>query len=314
MKTENEINVGVDTGKKQLDIYIRSVDEYFTVPNTDKGIKEAIKRIKKYPVKRIIIEATGRLELPFACAVSQADLPLVIANPFQVHQFALSTGKLAKTDKLDAKMIAHYGEALQPRLTPLKPENTQKISDLLVRRSELLEMRTMEKNRLSILPKHLQADIKRHIAYLKKAMDKLEKERDKLIAETPEWERLMTVLLSVKGVGKILTYTLLSERPELGQLNRKEIAALVGVAPMNKESGAYKGQRKIRGGRHRIRTVLFMAMLSSVRSNTKFKRIYTRMIEAGKPKKVALIAGMRRLMTILNIMVKNDAVWDEKLA
>ena len=221
---------------------------------------------------------------------------------------------MAKTDKLDAKMIAHYGEALQPRLTPLKPENTQKISDLLVRRSELLEMRTMEKNRLSILPKHLQADIKRHIAYLKKAMDKLEKERDKLIAETPEWERLMTVLLSVKGVGKILTYTLLSERPELGQLNRKEIAALVGVAPMNKESGAYKGQRKIRGGRHRIRTVLFMAMLSSVRSNTKFKRIYTRMIEAGKPKKVALIAGMRRLMTILNIMVKNDAVWDEKLA
>ena len=145
-------------------------------------------------------------------------------------------------------------------------------------------------------------------------MDKLEKERDKLIAKTPEWERLMTVLLSVKGVGKILAYTLISERPELGQLNRKEIAALVGVAPMNKESGAYKGQRKIRGGRHKIRTVLFMAMLSSVRSNPKFKRIYTRMIEAGKPKKVALIAGMRRLMIILNIMVKNDAVWDEKLA
>lgn len=186
MKTENEINVGVDTGKHQLDIYIRPIGEYFTVPNTEEGIKKAVKRIKKYAVTRIIIEATGRLELAFACAISKAHLPLVIANPLHVHQFALSTGKLAKTDKLDAKMIAHYGEALQPRLTTTKPENTQKISDLLVRRAELLEMRTMEKNRLSILPKHLQADIKRHITYLKKAMEKLEAALDQLIAKPPE--------------------------------------------------------------------------------------------------------------------------------
>lgn len=314
MKNEAEINVGVDTGKKQLDIYIRPVGDYFTVPNTDKGIKDALKRIKHYPVKRIVIEATGRLELPFACAVSHANLPLVIANPLQVHQFALATGQLAKTDKLDAEMIAHYGEAIQPRLTQIKPENTQKISDLLIRRSELLTMRTMEKNRLSILPKHLQTGIKQHINYLTKAMDKLEKTLDQLIVKTSEWNRLMTLLLSVKGVGKVLAYTLISELPELGQLNRKKIAALVGVAPMNKESGAYKGQRRIRGGRYRIRTVLFMAMLSAVQSNTKFKRIYTRMIEAGKPKKVALVACMRRLITILNIMVKNDTCWDEKLA
>ena len=314
MKTRKEINVGVDTGKKQLDIYIRPVDDYFTVPNTKDGINKAIKRIKKHKPTRIIIEATGRLELAFACAVSKAKLPLVIANPFQVHQFALSTGKLAKTDKLDAKMIAHYGEALQPRLTRIKPENIQKISDLLVRRAEILEMRTMEKNRLSILPKHLQSDIKKHIAYLTKAMTKLEKELDTLIEKTSQWKRLMALLLSVKGIGKVLAYTLISELPELGQLNRKQIAALVGVAPMNKESGAYKGQRKVRGGRHRIRTVLFMAMLSAVQSNTKFKRIYTRMVEAGKPKKVALVACMRKLMCILNTMVKNDTLWDEKLA
>jgi transposase len=313
MKTKKEINVGVDTGKKQLDIYIRPIGDYFTVANTEKGIKEAIKRIKKYTVTRIVIEATGRLELPFCCAVSKAKLPLVIANPMQVHQFALSTGKLAKTDKLDAQMIAHYGEALQPRLTTLKPKNTQIISDLLTRRSELLSMRTMEKNRLSILPKHLQADIKKHIVYLKKTMDKLEKKLDRLIDKTPEWDRLMTLLLSVKGVGKVLAYTLISELPELGQLNRKKIAALVGIAPMNRESGSYKGQRKIRGGRHRIRTVLFMAMLSAIQSNRKFKTIYTRMVEAGKPKKVALIACMRRLMVVLNTMVKNDTVWDEKL-
>ena len=313
MKNLLEINVGVDTGKKQLDIYIRPIGEYFTVPNTDAGIKEALKRIKKQEVTRIIIEATGRLELPFACAVTDAELPLVIANPSQVHQFALSTGKLAKTDKLDAKMIAHYGEALQPRLTTIKPENSRSISDLLIRRAELLEMRTMEKNRLSILPKQLQVGIKQHINYLTKAMEKIEKKLDELIEETPEWDRLMIILLSVKGVGKVLAYTLISELPELGQLNRKEIAALVGVAPMNKESGAYQGRRKIRGGRYRIRTVLFMAMLSAVQSNAKFKRIYTRLVDAGKPKKVALIACMRRLMTILNVMVKNNQEWDEKL-
>ena len=246
--------------------------------------------------------------------MTDAELPLVIANPSQVHQFALSTGKLAKTDKLDAKMIAHYGEALQPRLTTIKPENTRSISDLLIRRAELLEMRTMEKNRLSILPKQLQVGIKQHINYLTKAMEKIEKKLDELIKEMPERDRLMIILLSVKGVGKVLAYTLISELPELGQLNRKEIAALVGVAPMNKESGAYQGRRKIRGGRYRIRTVLFMAMLSAIQSNAKFKRIYTRLVDAGKPKKVALIACMRRLMTILNVMVKNNQEWDEKLA
>lgn len=314
MKTQTEINVGVDTGKKQLDIYIRPLNDYFVVPNTKTGINEAIQRIKKHKPSRIIIEATGRLELAFACAVSKAKLPLVIANPLQVHQFALSTGQFAKTDKLDAKMIAHYGEALQPRLTTIKPENTRKISDLLVRRAELLEMRTMEKNRLSIMPEHLQADIKRHVAYLTKAMLKLEKKLDTLIEKTPEWDRLMKILLSVKGIGKVLAYTLISELPELGQLNRKQVAALVGVAPMNKESGAHKGQRKIRGGRHRIRTVLFMAMLSAVQSNDKFKLLYNQMITAGKPKKVAIVACMRRLMCILNTMVKNDTLWDEKLA
>lgn len=314
MNKQNRINVGVDTGKKQLDIYIRGIDEYFTVSNTKSGVKEAIKRIKKHPVERVVIEATGRLEYLFACAAYKAKLPLVIANPAQVHQFALSTGKLAKTDKLDAKMIAHYAEALKPRLSNMKPENSQKISDLLIRRAELIDMRTMEKNRLSIMPKDLLEDIKRHINYLIKAAEKVEKKLDTLIAKNVQWNRLMKVLLSVKGVGKVLAYTLISELPELGQLNRKEIAALVGIAPMNKESGAYKGYRKIRGGRPRIRRVLFMAMLSAIQSNQKFKRIYTRMVEAGKPKKVALIACMRKLIVILNTMVKNDTIWNEKLA
>lgn len=314
MKVSEEINVGVDTGKTQLDIYIRPIGEFFTVENNPSGIKEAIKRIKKHKPTRIVIEATGRLEMPFACAAAKAKIPIVVANSYRVHKFAASTGKLAKTDKLDAQMIAYYGEALQPRETQLKPKNIQLISDLLARRSQLLEMRTMEKNRLSILPKTLSTPIKQHIKFINSAVDKVEIKLDTLIEATPQWQQLMEILLSVKGVGKVLAYTLISELPELGQLNRKQIAALVGVAPMNRESGAYKGKRKIRGGRHRVRTVLFMAMMSAIQSNAKIKAIYTRLVKAGKPKKVALVACMRRMITILNVMVKNGTVWDDSLA
>jgi len=314
MNSKQEINVGVDTGKTQLDIFIRPVGDYFTVTNNASGIKEAIKRIKQYQPTRIIIEATGRLEMPFVCAASKVKIPIVVANPLHVHRFACATGKLAKTDKLDAQMIAHYGEALQPRATEVKPKNILLISDLLSRRSQLTEMRTMEKNRLSILPKGLHTPIKQHVLYLTKSIVSIEKKLDKLINATPQWQDLMTILMSVKGVGKVLAYTLISHLPELGQLNRKEIAALVGVAPMNKESGSYKGKRRIRGGRYQVRTILFMAMMSAIQSNAKFKLIYTRLVKAGKPKKVALIACMRRMITILNTMVKNGTVWDEKLA
>lgn len=314
MKNTQEINIGIDTGKTQLDIYIRPQDEYFTVENTALGIKEALKRIKLYKPTRIIIEATGRLELPFACAASKAKLPIVVANAYHVHKFAASTGKLAKTDKLDAKMIAHYGEALKPRLTKIKADNIQQISDLLTRRSQLVEMRTMEKNRNSIMPKEIKRSNQRLIKQLQKEIDWVENTLDKLIEDTPDWNQTLEILLSVKGVGKVLAYTLLSDLPELGQLNRKEIAALVGLAPMNRESGAYKGKRRIRGGRARIRTVMFMAMMSTIQSNPKFKHEYQRLVAKGKPKKVAIVACMRKMITILNTMVKNGTTWDEKLA
>jgi len=314
MKNTQETNVGIDTGKRQLDIYIRPVGEYFTVENNEKGIKEAIKRIKKHKPTRITIEATGRLEMPFACAASKAKLPVAIANPRHVHNFAKSTGKHAKTDKLDAAMIAYYGEALKPRLTEIKPENTRRISDLLVRRSQLVDMRTMEKNRYSILSKEIKRSNTRLIKQLQKEIDWVEKHLDSLIEETPDWNKILTILLSVKGVGKVLAYTLLSDLPELGQLNRKEIAALVGVAPINRESGLYKGKRRIRGGRARVRTVLFMAMMSTIQSNPRFKRDYQCLVAKGKPKKVAIVACMRKMITILNVMVKTETVWDEKLA
>jgi transposase len=314
MNIEQEINVGIDTSKTQLDIYVRPNGDYFSVENTASGIKEALKRIKSYSPTRVIIEATGRLELPFACAATKASLPIVVANALQVHKFAASTGKLAKTDKLDAQMIAHYGEALKPRLTEIKADNIQQISDLLTRRSQLIDMRTMEKNRNSIMPKDIKLSNQRVIKHLQKEVTWVEEKLDLLINDTPDWNKTLAILLSVKGVGKILAYTLLSDLPELGQLNRKEIAALVGLAPMNRESGAYQGKRRIRGGRAKIRTIMFMAMMSTIQSNDKFKQEYKRLVAKGKPKKVALIACMRKMITILNTMVKNGEVWDEKLA
>lgn len=310
---ENEITVGVDTSKHKLDIYIHPLGEHFIVDNNNQGVKEALKRIKHHKPQRIVIEATGRLEMLFVCAAHENKLPIVVANPMHVHKFAAAIGQLAKTDKQDAKVIAKYGDALKPRCTEVKPENIRLISDLLVRRNQLLTMSTMEKNRLSIMPKELHADIKQYIQYFQKSIKKIEEKLDKLISQTPQFKEVHDILMSVKGVGKVLTYTLLSDLPELGQLNRKEIAALVGVAPMNKDSGSYQGKRHIRGGRHRIRTVLFMSMLSTIQSNEKFKRIYQGMVEKGKPKKVALVACMRKMITILNLMVKNGTPWDENL-
>ena len=314
MDTTNEINVGIDTSKTQLDIYIRPLNEFFSVDNNAQGVKEAIKRLKSVRPTRIVIEATGRLELPFVVAAKKAKLPVTVANPMHIRRFAGAAGQLAKTDKLDARVIAHFGAALEPEPTELKPENARLISDLLARRSQLLDMSTMEKNRLSILPKPLHTSLKRHIKHLQTEVKRIEQQLDKLIDQTPLWQEKRDLLMSVNGVGKILTYTLLSDLPELGQLNRREIAALVGVAPLNRESGNYKGKRRIRGGRARVRTVLFMAIMSAVQSNPKLKLKYAQLKAAGKTPKVALVACMRKLLTILNVMMKTGKHWDPELA
>jgi len=314
MINSQEISVGVDTGKSQLDVYIRPFDQSFSVDNTALGVKDAIKRLKALQPTRIVIEATGRLELPFVLAAQKANLPVSIANPRHVRRFADALGQMAKTDRLDAQLIAHFGEALKPEPTELKPEEARLISDLLARRSQLLEISTMEKNRLSILPKVLHAGLKRHLKHLQTEISKIEDQLDKLIEVTPEWQQKRDLLLSVNGVGKILTYTLLSDLPELGQLNRKEIASLVGVAPMNKDSGTYNGKRRIRGGRARVRTVLFMAIMSAVQSNPVLKAKYQQLKAAGKPPKVALIACMRKLLTILNVMMKTGEHWKPQIA
>lgn len=310
----NPINIGIDTSQSQLDIYVRPNGLFFSVSNDAKGIANAIKRIKSFTPDRVLIESTGRLELPFAIAAHQAKLPIVICNAANVRYFAKSIGRLAKTDKLDAQDIAHYGESAKPTLSSIKPEKLRDISDLLTLRSQHLEMSTMEKNRLKRMPSITQKSLNRILSAIKKEIIWVDKQLDKKIADVPEWKALVELLISAKGVGKVLAYTLLSELPELGKLDRKQVAALVGVAPMNNDSGSYQGKRYIRGGRHKVRTVLFVSMLSAIQCHPKLKPMYQRLLANGKPKKVAIVACMRKQLTILNQMVKTNTKWDENYA
>ncbi len=309
-----EINVGIDTSSTQLDIYVRPTGQFFSASNNKEGIKDAIKQLQPLKPTRVLIESTGRLELDFVCMAHNAGLPIVVCNPAQVRNFAKSIGRIAKTDKLDAQDIAHFGEATQPSLSSIKPEKLRAISDLLVVRSQCLEMSTMQKNRLKRMPKSVHKPIQAILKAIKKELNAIDKQLNKLVDSVSEWRQKRDLLLSAKGVGNVLAYTLMSELPELGSLNRKEIAALVGIAPMNRDSGSYQGKRYIRGGRHRVRTVLFVSMMSAIQCHPKLKPMYERMVAAGKPKKVALVACMRKQLTILNTMVKNGTYWNEKMA
>jgi transposase len=313
-KTQEEINIGIDTSQSQLDIYVRPTGEYFSVENSPKGASKAARKLREYHPTRVLIEATGRLEMHFVCAAHEVGLPVVVCNAGQVRQFARSTGRLAKTDRLDAEDIAHFGEALRPALTLLKPEKLREISDLITVRRQCLNMSTMQKHRLLRMSKKVQPPIQRILKAIQKEIERIDQELDKLVDALPQWREQRDLLMSAKGVGKVVAYTLMSELPELGKLNRKEIASLVGVAPMNRDSGSYRGKRRVSGGRSKVRTVLYMSMWSTIQYDPKIKATYERLVAAGKPRKVALVACMRKQLTILNTMMKNGTHWDEKLA
>ncbi|ELR64472.1 Mobile element protein [Photobacterium marinum] len=312
--TIQNINIGVDTGKSQLDIYIRPLDIFFSLSNDDKGIKQAIKTINQYSPQRVVIEATGRLEMPFIPACADANIPYVIANPVHVKRFAGAIGQRAKTDKLDAKLIAHYAEAIQPALTKLKHDSMRLMADLVVRRNQLLSMQTMEKKRLQIMPKQLAMTIKPILTAFKKQIEKIECKLIKLIEGCPEYQVKNEILQSMPGIGKIAAASIISNLPELGYITNKQAAALVGVAPINRESGRYKGHRKIQGGRAQVKTVLYMAMMSAMQCNPVFKSTYQRLQAEGKPKKVAIIACVRKMVIILNSMLRDGVLWDAKTA
>lgn len=310
----NEINIGIDASQPRLDIHVRPVGAFQSFENNPEGIRRAVRFIKSFKPTRVLIEATGRLEMAFFCAAHKAGLPVCVCNPIRVRKFAQSNGRMAKTDKLDAEDIAYFGEALKPRLTDLKPAKLRLLSDLLTVRCQCLDMSTMQKNRLQRMPKTVQKPIRNILEKITREIACIDRQLDELIAEIPQWQERVNQLTSAKAVGKVVAYTLLSELPELGRLNRKQIAALVGIAPMNRDSGRYKGKRFIRGGRHKVRTVLFVSMMSAIQCHPKIKPMYERLVAAGKPKKVAMVACMRKQLTILNTMVKNGTYWDENMA
>ncbi|MDS1310787.1 IS110 family transposase [Marinobacter xiaoshiensis] len=313
-KIQIPVNIGVDVGKANLDIALHPSGEFYSIPNSEAHIRRFVKILKGYSIERIVVEATGRYEHALVQACDQAGLPTIVVNPTSVRRYAQAIGVLAKTDRIDAQVIAKYAATLKPEFKPIPDKTSQKIKDLLTRRGQLLEMSTMEKNRLQILPKTLHRSIKSLLKMLQSQIETITKQIEQEVAKVDHWRIKSEILTSVPGVGKVLTYTLLSELPELGSLNRKEIAALVGVAPINRDSGKLNGKRRIRGGRHRIRTVMFMAMLSSIQCNPVFKRFYEHLKAQGKVPKVALIACMRKMIVVLNTMVKNQEPWRQNMA
>lgn len=313
-KSASEINVGVDVGKSQLDVYIHERDIHLTVENSAEGVRTLLVRLNRYRLTRIVLEATGRYERLLADAALAKEMPLIIVNPLQVRRYAGAVGQLAKTDKIDARIIAEYAAIIQPELRPANSRNVRVIKDLLARRRQLLTMSTMEKNRAHIMPKSLRADILRHIRHLEKQVEKLDKLLDQKIEAETEWCDKRAILLSMPGIGPAVVNTLLGDLPELGDLTNKQIAALTGVAPYNRDSGSLRGKRRIRGGRHSARTILFMATLTSVQHNPVIKRFYQRLVAQGKHKKVALTACIRKMVIMLNAMVRDGKMWNEKLA
>lgn len=313
-KCSTTVHVGIDVGKYQLDVHILERNLDFTVTNDVSGIRQLHSRLARYRLERVVMEATGRRETEVMLALAERQWPVVVCQPLTVRQYAAAKGLLAKTDKLDARLLADYAAVMKPEIRPIPVANRRRVKDLVARRRQLVSMKTMEKNRLDVMPRALHADLRLHIRQLDKQIDKLDRLIQTAIQNVDEWRERQALLISVPGVGPQVLATLLTDLPELGQLSNKQIAALVGLAPFNRDSGTWRGKRRIRGGRATVRTVLFLAMMSAIQHNPRFKRLYQRMLDNGKHKKVALVACMRKFITILNTMVKNNQRWNENYA
>src|ERR1019366_7735975 len=299
--------VGVDVAKARLDVFIQPSGESFSAANDERGISELLRRLEHADF--VIIEATGGLEVPVASALATAGIAVAIVNPRQVRDFARATGRLAKTDRLDGGMPARFGEAVRPAARPLANEQAQALEALVTRRLHLVEMLTAEKNRRTSAPKVSHRSIDEHIRWLEKRLSGFDDELAGLIRDTPLWRERDELLRSVPGVGKVLSSTLLAHLPELGMLNRKQIAALAGLAPFNRDSGKLRGSRCIWGGRAQVRRVLYIATVAGVRSNPVIKNFYAQLRARGKYPKSALTACMRKLLVILNAMVHHQTPW-----
>ncbi len=307
--TSREIFIGVDVSKSSLEVAIQSTGEVWSFSNQEEGISKLVARLNKLSPTLVVLEATGGLELPLVGALAAASLPVAVVNPRQVRDFARATGVLAKTDSLDAHILALFADRVRPEPRPLPDAETRKLRALLVRRRQVVDMLTAEKNRLSTVPPTVRPRVEAHIQWLEGELRELDKDLEQTLRNSPLWQEKEDLLRGVPGVGPVLSLTLLAELPELGTLDRRQIAALVGVAPLNRDSGTFRGKRTVWGGRRSVRAVLYMATLVATRSNPTIRAFYQRLCAAGKTKKVALTACMRKLLTILNAMLKHRTPW-----
>ena len=306
---ETKTYAGIDVAKDHLDVAIMPSREKMQYSNDEGGIDKLVKRLKNLSIKLIVMEPTGGFEAPAAAALTAEGMSVAVVNARQVREYAKATGRLAKTDGIDALVMAEFAASIKPPARPLRDEETEEIKAMVSRRRQLLEMLTAEKNRMAMARKHLKPHILAHIKWLKKEVEGLDSDLRKRIEDSPVWRVKDNLLQSIPGVGKVLSATLLAELPELGNLNRRQIAALVGVAPFNRDSGYMKGKRSVWGGRAPIRAVLYMATLAGTRYNPVIKEFYQRLVQRGKAKKVALVACMRRLLTIMNAILKHQRAW-----
>jgi len=304
--------VGIDVAKAQLDIALRPSGERWAVPNDPEWCMTLVERLQAVQPTLIVLEATGGLERAATAALATAGLPVVVVNPRQARDFARATGQLAKTDALDARALAHFADVIRPTPRPLPDTQTQELRALLGRRQQLIGMRTAEQNRLAGTNAYLAKDIEAHITWLNARLATLDDDLETLLRASPVWRENDDLLQSAPGIGPVCARTLLLELPELGTLTRQQIAALVGVAPLNCDSGTLRGRRRIWGGRAHVRTVLYMGTLVATRYNPRMKAFSIRLLAAGKVNKVALTAGMRKFLTILNAMLKHRTPWQSQ--
>jgi len=307
--SKSSINVGIDVGKDTLDVFIYEKGLYWQDSNSPEGIGRILRRLAHYRVERLVMEATGRYEFALAEAAYGKKLPVCIAKPISIRRYAGAIEKLAKTDRIDAEVIAEYAAIIQPEPTPQKSKNLIAIKNLLARRRQVMGMRTQELNRVKIMGKAFEVSCNRMIRFFDQEIERLENRLQKHVDQQAEWSEKQSLLLSAPGVGNTLVYTLLADLPEIGTLTNKQIGKLVGVAPINRDSGKSRGKRRIQGGRACVRTTLYMATLSSIQCNPAIKCFYTKLVKQGKHKKVALTACMRKFITMLNAMVRDNESW-----
>jgi transposase len=305
--------VGVDVAKAELVVVVRPSGETSTAANDERGVRALVERLAGLAPELIVLEATGGYETLCVAALAAAGLPVVVVNPRQVRDFAKATGQLAKTDRIDAGVLALFAERIRPAVRVVPGPEARALEALLTRRRQLLEMRQAEANRLGLAlgrrQRPVRQSLKKHIAYLDRELATTESDLDALVRQSPAWRERDDLLQSVPGIGPVVARTLLAELPELGHLNRRQVAKLVGVAPLNRDSGPWRGRRFVHGGRSTVRAALYMAALVATRHNAVIRACYRRLVALGKPKKVALVACMRKLLTILNQMLRTGRPW-----